>query len=255
MNNNPLIETAPTNWKDLQNSVCRILLECGYNAETEKTIETARGQVNVDVYAIDTSRRPHITFIVECKYWASSVPKTIIHAFRSVVSDFGANVGYVVSAAGFQSGAYDAAVNSPIKLLTWEEFQREFVNQWIENYFIGKVAEAVNPLIEYTEPINSRIFNKADNLLKERKDEFKALRKKYFGLGMLAVPLSIKNELFDTPPIELPLRARKKRVIEMSDIWLPDELLDASTFRDFLKIISKHSLLAIAEFVTVHQEH
>ena len=178
MNKLPLIESHPATWKDLQDAAGRILSECGYHAETDKTIETARGPVNVDVYASDTSRSPQITFLVECKHWASAVPKTIVHAFRSVVSDFGANVGYIVSSAGFQSGAYAAAGNSPIRLVTWEEFQADFLDQWIENYFVPRVAEAADPLIEYTEPINSRIFSKADNLPKERQSKFKALRNK-----------------------------------------------------------------------------
>jgi len=248
INKLPLIESYPATWKDLQDAAGRILLECGYHAETDKTIETARGPVSVDVYARDTSRSPQITFLVECKHWASAVPKTIVHAFRSVVSDFGANVGYIVSSAGFQSGAYASAGNSPIRLVTWEEFQADFLDQWIENYFVPIVAEAADPLIEYTEPMNSRIFRKADNLPKERQSKFKALRNKYLGLGTLAVPYSIRIRFFDRTHLELPLRTRAEKLAIDEDIWIPDDLLDAYTLRDFLDALCRNASLAISEF-------
>jgi hypothetical protein len=245
----PPIEISPATWEDLQDAAGKILSECGYHAETDKTIETARGPVNVDVYASDISRRPQITFLVECKHWASAVPKSIVHAFRTVVSDFGANVGYIVSSLGFQSGAYIAARNSPIRLVTWEEFQADFVDQWIEKYLVPRVAEAADPLIEYTEPINTRIFRKADNLPEERQSEFKALRNKYLGLGALALPLSIRIRFFDRSQLELPLRTRVERLNQNNeDIWMPDDLLDTCTLRAFLDALCRNASLAISEF-------
>ena len=45
--------TAPADWRDLQRQVFRILREAGFAARLDKTITTARGQVNIDVYAED----------------------------------------------------------------------------------------------------------------------------------------------------------------------------------------------------------
>ena len=39
----------PETWQDLQRAVAEILGECGFNVEIEKTIETARGVVEIDV--------------------------------------------------------------------------------------------------------------------------------------------------------------------------------------------------------------
>jgi hypothetical protein len=40
--------------------------------------------------------------LVECKFWAKSISQETIHAFRTVVADFGANLGFIVSKNGFQ---------------------------------------------------------------------------------------------------------------------------------------------------------
>ena len=42
-----------TDWKDLQNKVGLLFNQIGLEAEIEKKIETPRGEVEVDVFAID----------------------------------------------------------------------------------------------------------------------------------------------------------------------------------------------------------
>ena len=48
-----MISPPLSDWKDLQRQVKIILQECGLNSETDKKIRTARGTVNIDVYAED----------------------------------------------------------------------------------------------------------------------------------------------------------------------------------------------------------
>ncbi len=115
--------SAPADWHDLQVQVNKILNECGLTSEIDKKITTVRGPVKVDVYAEDSFNRPPTTYLCECKHWKSSIPKTVVHAFRTVVTDFGANWGFIISSVGFQSGAQTAASKSNVKLLTWIEFQ------------------------------------------------------------------------------------------------------------------------------------
>ncbi len=98
----------------------------GYESEVERTIETVRGNVDVDVHAIDLTISPNLIYLCECKYWSSAVPKTIVHSFRTVVSDYGAHVGFLISRNGFQSGTYQASQNSNIRLVNWFEFQELF---------------------------------------------------------------------------------------------------------------------------------
>jgi hypothetical protein len=39
------------------------------------------------------------TTLCECKYWRSAVPQAVIHGFRTVVGDIGANKGYAIAVA------------------------------------------------------------------------------------------------------------------------------------------------------------
>src|SRR5690554_488282 len=101
---NMIESKLPETWEDLQNKVALILMECGFEAETPKIIETVRGKVEIDVFAIDNSVKPNTTYLCECKYWKNPIPQTVIHAFRTVISDYGANWGLIISSNGFQSG-------------------------------------------------------------------------------------------------------------------------------------------------------
>jgi hypothetical protein len=58
------------------------------------------------------------------------VPKTVVHAFRTDMDEIGAHVGFIISAKGFQSGALEAARNTNIELLSWDEFQERFFARW-----------------------------------------------------------------------------------------------------------------------------
>lgn len=236
----------PTNWRDLQNQVALILQECGLDCQIEKNLQTVRGSVVVDVYAEDKTTQPTAIYLCECKLWQSAVPKTVVHAFRTVVSDFGANWGFVISSAGFQSGAFDAVVNSNIRLITWMDFESLFVDRWIEQYMRPRLQE-LDPLVEYTEPINSRIFRKADELDEHAQDRFVQLRRQYGDLTFLALHyyLPIPSDLRSRPDLPLRRATKTERAITTK---LPDAVLDAMCLRDFLDSIYKYGNEGIAAF-------
>lgn len=86
------------------------------------------------MHAEDSIQQPHTIYLCECKHWQSRVPRTIVHAFRTVVADYGANVGLTVSHAGFQSGAFAAAENSNVRLLDWRSFEAMLEARWIQQH-------------------------------------------------------------------------------------------------------------------------
>ena len=49
--------SAPRDWRELQSDTGQILSECGLEVEINKTITTARGEVEVDVYAKDSMKK------------------------------------------------------------------------------------------------------------------------------------------------------------------------------------------------------
>ena len=89
------------------------------------------GRAELDVYAVETVEGREYRTAVECKNWATPVPQHVVHAFRTIVADAGVNTGYVVSRAGFQAGAHEAAGNTNIRLVTWSEFQQVLNNNGI----------------------------------------------------------------------------------------------------------------------------
>jgi hypothetical protein len=250
-----MINRPPNDWKDLQRQVNEIFQRSGLNSETNKKIKTTRDSVNIDVYAEDPNSQPTATYLCECKYWKRNVPKTVVHAFRTVLQDYGANWGFIISSRGYQSGAYETAANSPVRLLTWDDFQKLFVDRWIRNYMIPRIREEADALIGYTEPFNSRIFQKAERLNEEKQQQFKQLREKYRSLGFFAVYCLFGSEFTENRVdfSSLPLR-KENHDLKAVQTDLPDELLDAVYLRDFVDILCRYSQEGIAEFDQVFGE-
>lgn len=169
----------PKNWKDLQNKVAEILDDIGFKTEVDKKIETVRGTVKVDVFSVDETQSPTVKYLCECKHWDSKIPQTIVHAFRTVVQDYGANFGIIISKIGFQSGAYTTAQNTNIKLVNWYEFQDIFEDKWFPA-ISDRLYNDFERLVTYTEPlIPTSICKKLDKMNKEEVDVFKNLCNKY----------------------------------------------------------------------------
>ncbi|HEY6882196.1 MAG TPA: restriction endonuclease, partial [Polyangiales bacterium] len=144
---------TPTNWRALQQDVARILTEAGFSADVEKVVANARGQAEIDVYAEEIIQGRRYVVLVECKNWSAAIPQNVVHGFRTVVTDTGANVGYIVSANGFQSGAIVAAQHSNVKLVTWQEFQDTFEPTWLERYLFPTMEKRLAALWSFTEPL------------------------------------------------------------------------------------------------------
>ena len=147
-----LTSEEPSTWKELQDLVCKYLNEAGYEAVSPKTIETVRGEVEVDVYA--TAKHELIrSFICECKHWKSAVPKEKVHAFRTVVQDSGATLGILISKGGFQSGAVEAARCSNVLLKDWDGFLAMIADQWLFQRLL-RLKQTCGPLAFYTSPFD-----------------------------------------------------------------------------------------------------
>jgi restriction system protein len=231
----------PPTWQDLQAQVAVILKECGMRAEVERNVPTARGLVNLDVWAADPETTPPITVACECKHWRSSVPKAVVHSFRTVMADAGASVGLIVSAAGFQKGAYEAVAYSNIRLVTWLEFQQLFEERWYQRYFVRIARQELARLMEFCDPKNWHVRKLAKALGIEC--ERRTLLYKHHPLAYLILPYVFYG--FPMRPT-LPLRATLETGVD-DPVRLPDDMLDADTYRTLLGALCKHAQQAIAE--------
>jgi restriction system protein len=197
---------TPADWRELQNDTATILRECEFSVEIEKRVQTVRGNVAIDVYAEENVDGRRYSILCECKHWRARVPQNVIHGFRTVVSDIGANLGLIVASEGFQSGASEAATLTNVKLVTWEGFQAEFECTWLTRYLHPTVATRCDPLLTYTEPLLPAWFSR---LPEENKDKYLELKRKYdvFGMLMMAFTPYVRM-LHPTAVPTLPLRSR-----------------------------------------------
>jgi len=125
-----IFDTEPTNWKELQDFVGQMFEECGFETEVSKIIELVRGKKEIDVYTQDTSSEYKPIILVECKFWKKPVSQETIHSFQTVVSQSGANLGFIVSKNGFQSGSYEAVTKTNIRLVSLKELEIEYDHKW-----------------------------------------------------------------------------------------------------------------------------
>ena len=126
-----LIPTADIrDWRDLQDRVANLFREMGYEVLSPHVIKHVRGSKEVDVYVRDPRTSvPHV-ILIECKHWKSNLPQDVVHGFRTVMADCGANTGIIVGSTGFQRGAEEAVAYTNLELRTWESLQRAYGNEW-----------------------------------------------------------------------------------------------------------------------------
>lgn len=228
-----ITETLPADWRDLQDQVARILRESGMEVETEKRVQLVRGAAEIDVHAVEENLGRQSIIFLECKYWQASVPQNVVHAFRSVVADGGANTGYVIASSAFQSGAQAAAGSTNVRLLTWLDFQAEFEAKWIEHYLRPQITEQLDEFMTMVEPLPPRQLN---NLAGDDQKKFIKMRDKFAPLGFIAMNFTTYVGVLGGQPVpQLPLRARIKT--ETIPEVLTPELLDATGYREFLEVL------------------
>ncbi|MBX8803155.1 restriction endonuclease [Ochrobactrum sp. MR28] len=246
----------PTNWQDLQNYVAEVLNECGWEATTEQTIPLVRGKAEIDVLAIETIEARKYKILIECKYWNSRVSQDVVHSFRTIVQDSGANAGYIISKTGFQRGALDAAAATPIKLLTWDDFQNEFTDEWYWKYLVVQASTELSLISRYLEPLTAMRYWWG-SLPEEDIEYLSNLHEKYSYFGYLVGSIyPLKRTLFGTNTdmrIKLPLSVPQEHYFTSDDqiSQIPSSLISIPTYREFyeeLKVVSNGILEEIQQF-------
>jgi restriction system protein len=174
----------PESWADLQNGVCRLFNEIGLQAEVAKILQTPRGNVEIDVYAVDENSVDKIRYLVECKNWHSAIPQSVVHSFTTVMHEAGGNIGYIISQKGLQSGAVNYTKSTNISGLTYEELQRKYFSLWYERYFVTQIGNTVDALNQYVEPINSRRDTRINQLPENKQREYDSLLERYLAFGI-----------------------------------------------------------------------
>ncbi len=103
-------------WQEYQEEVAEFFRGLGVEATTNHTIQGVRTTHDVDVFVRSHHAGFDATWIVECKYWATKVSKFHVLGLREIVSDVGADRGFLLAEVGFQSGAIEAATLTNVHL-------------------------------------------------------------------------------------------------------------------------------------------
>ncbi len=226
------------------------MLEIGLQSEIGKIIETPRGSVEIDVYAVDINSVDRIKYIIECKNWTNAIPQSVVHSFTTVMHETGGNIGFIISQKGLQSGAERYTKNTNIKGLTYLDFQKRYFNTWFQNYFCPKLGKFSDDLIQYTEPINTRRSRKLGELTSKGQHEFSRLYEKYLHFGvimcMVCFPKIVKQavDINDTP---IDLEEFKNTISKCG----PEFVLTAKNFRGILAELNDIVLSITDEFNNV----
>ncbi len=226
--------TAPKSWGDLQIKTAKILVQSGLSPEVEQNKKLVRGAVEIDVYAEEKVEGRILTYAVECKFWKSTINQSVVHAFRSVMSDGGFDVGIIVTISKFQKGAYQVAKGTNIRLLTWEEFQDFYFQAWYNKYFL----RAINSIRLH----DYQLVGWFDDLTKED-------RSKYFVTRNLLSDIDILIAYFVSPRSSLPvIDAGYYDELDLINTRIPREILEETNYEIFLQKVLDFSRPIIKDF-------
>ena len=239
----------PDDWRGLQHQVAQILRECGFTVKVEEVIDAARGKVEIDVFAEEDVQGRKYKIFCECKQWKTRVPQNVIHSFRTVVSDTGANLGYIVSSAGFQSGAFSAVELTNIRLVTWRQFQEEFEKRWLKHYLASASQRFKTFNVLFT-PINNQLLG--SELPNVNQGAITALLLKYRAFWWL-VNSCLRGDIWI---------GQRRRISEwgMMDesmfAWeeIPSSILNAGSYRDYLEAVIAYADTAVSDYVRILNE-
>lgn len=103
-------------WKDYQDEAAAFFRSLGLEAKTNVTVRGVRTAHDIDVLVKAHHVGFEVTWVVECKCWKARVTKLHVMALREIVSDLGADRGILLSEAGFQSGAVEAAALTNVRV-------------------------------------------------------------------------------------------------------------------------------------------
>lgn len=110
-------------WYQFQEDICDYFESIGATAQTNVSVQGVRTSHDVDILVTTRYLGEDLVWVVEAKKWQKRVNKLQVLALRTIIDDIGADRGFIVSEAGFQSGAYEAAENSNVKLKTFDQLK------------------------------------------------------------------------------------------------------------------------------------
>lgn len=110
-------------WQDYEFQACDFFRVMGMHAEVKEQVQGARAAHSVDVVVRPVQLGWRHLWLVECKARRRPVEKQHVLTFLQVVVDVGADRGFLLSEAGFQPAALDAAEKTNVTLTSLAQLQ------------------------------------------------------------------------------------------------------------------------------------
>src|SRR3989454_11774960 len=110
-------------WKQYQEEAAALFRSLGFKAEGNHVVEGVRSKHVIDVYVTFGRWGIRHTWIVECKRHARAITKADVETLKSIASEIGASLAFLLSESGFQSGALNAARKTNVVLSSLEELR------------------------------------------------------------------------------------------------------------------------------------
>ena len=237
-----IFDNEPQTWQELQTFVGRMFEECGFETEVSKVVELVRGKKEIDVYAKDLEGEYQPIILVECKFWSSPIPQEIIHSFRTVVSDYGANVGFIVSKAGFQPGSYEAVEKTNIHLVDLKQLEKVYYRKWLKS-MAKKYLSLADKLFPYWDPSGGKMPIKRGKFSWENTHLVHDAYKPICSIGPW--DLEDKNYHERKFPITIPIIDDDLNQIGVQEI---------KTFRQYFDVVERDKVKALRHFKILYGE-
>lgn len=244
----PLItQRAPKTWQDLETAVADILNECGMNAERQVRVKLPRGAANVDVLADEIVEGIRYRTICECKNWRTNVHQHVVHAFRTVMQESGANRGYIISRKGFQKGALEAAHATNVELVTWAQFQEIYFGKWIARR-CRDIEATITGFHVYYEPLGRPGYHLLESDAERR--AYDEVWHRYLFAGVMLTQFSPYLRMTrDYPYPTLPFDVAE---LEREGVQIPVEVKEAAGYREFLGLLEHFATIGLQELRAVN---
>lgn len=233
----------PETWQHLEELVRDIFVECGVQTQRQASLTLPRGSVNVDVLAEETKDGTTLRTICECKNWKANVPQEVVHSFRTVLAEAGAHRGYIISKAGFQSGAVEAAHSTNITLVTFAKFQALYFDRWIMAR-CWHLENTIGGLNTYYEPFGIPGIMKLESEPERASYAERCRHYQYLGILLALFSPWARSIGEPAPWPALPLDTK---VIDERSIYLPDEFRAVGSYREFFQLLEAHARTALTE--------
>ena len=134
------------NWYIFQEEIKNHFISLGCQAQTNISVHGIRTVHDIDILVESKFLGHTIKWIIEAKRWNTKVSKLHVLALRQIVDDIGTDKGFIISERGFQKGAFEAANNTNIDLLTFNEL-KSLANSTIQNEILNNYMNRVNLIV------------------------------------------------------------------------------------------------------------